>query len=182
MIRKLTLVASLATLFSTALYAADEFDLYAVKLGMSLEEVNSHLQDHCMRKCMSYGSSGPAGIFDITFFLRFHTEYFVNTHRSEVNRSRPYESVTYTFGPDQKVIAMQNEFYGSSTEARKEFDIMARRYKGDLLTFTEQRQALVTAKTDVTTTHTVTLFESELIGKKFQVATWVNQLGQQQSG
>ena len=177
MIRKLALVTSLATLLSTPLFAADEFDLYDVKLGMSLEEVNFHLQDHCMRKCMSYGSSGPAGIFDMTVFLHFQTEYFVNTRRSEVNRRKPYESVTFTFGPDKKVIAIQNEFYGSPTDGRKKFDIMAGLYNGDLLAFTEQRQALVTAKADVTMTHTVTWFEPGLTGKKFQVATWVNPLG-----
>lgn len=176
MIRKFTLVAALATLLPSTVFAVENFVLYDVKLGMSLEEVNQHLQDYCTRNCKSYGSNGPAGIFDMTVFLRYQTEYFDNTHRSEVNRRMPFESVTYTFGPDRKVIAMQSEFYGPAAKGKDKFDKMAGLYKGDLREFTEQRekQALVTAKADMSTTHTVTWFEPGVTGKKFQVASWVN--------
>lgn len=179
MIRALPLLVSLAVLLPTSLFAADEFSLYDVKLGMSVEDVSQKLQDHCPKNCRSYGANGPAGSFEMNVFLRYETEFFNNTGRSEVNRRMPYESVTFTFGPDRKVIAMQMEFYGPAALGQKAFASMAGLYQGKLLSFTEQRpkSALVTAKADMTTTHTVTLWEPDLTGKKFQVATWVNNLG-----
>lgn len=177
MIRKLAFIASLGTLFPTALYAADEFSLYDVKLGMTFDEMNRSILPHCRGNCMGGGSNGPAGMFETTMYLRYHTEYFSNTRRSEVNRHKPYESVTYTFGPDRKVIGMRMESYGYAKDAVQMFDRMAGLYQGELLSFTEQKDALVTAKTDVTTTHTVGLYEPNLRGKKFQVAMWVTSLG-----
>lgn len=174
MIRALPLLMSLAALLPASVFAADEFSLYDVTLGMSVEDVTRNLQDHCPRDCRNYGASGPAGTFSMNVFFRFETEYFSNTRRTEVNRGRPFESVTFTFGPDRKVIAMQSEFYGSAKGAQKAYVDMSALYKGELLSFTEQfpKTPLITATADTSTTHTVTIYDPSLTGKKFQVAMW----------
>jgi hypothetical protein len=174
LIRAIPLLMSLAALLPASVFAGDEFSLTDVTLGMSVEEVNQSIYANCPKNCMNYGFSGPAGTFGMTVFLRFETEYFSNTRRHEVNRHRPFESVTFTFGPDRKVIAMQKEFYGSAKGAQKAYGDMSALYKGEVLSFTEQfpKTPLITTTADSGTTHSFALYDPGLTGKKFQVGTW----------
>ncbi|MFK1438733.1 hypothetical protein ACIUZJ_03070 [Pseudomonas aeruginosa] len=165
-------VAMLAGLCSPAL-GADEFSLRGIRLGMDASEAQLHLEELCANRCRSYTQAGPAGITKLTSYLRYQTVYFSNTGRAEVDTSQPYEQVTLTLHPNRKVIALQGQAYGSPEAAHAFAETMSGLYPGTLQTFTEQKNnVLVTTQADSTTTHSISLYEPFLQGRKFQVTSW----------
>lgn len=168
---KLALIAPAVSLLSLSAFADNEFSLLDVNLGTDLQEVNLLVQENCPN-CMVYNGGGPAGIFEVTAYLRYQTIYFNNTRRTEVDRAKPFESVTFTFGPDKKVFAVQSTVYGSATTVQKFFDRMSGLYAGGLQEFTEQKRTLITTRADHSTNHSFVMYTPYLTGKKFQVSMW----------
>lgn len=156
-----------AALVSPTLLAAEDFSVHDVKLGMPYDEVNLLIQEICPTGCMTYTGSGPAGIHTVTVFLRYQPIYFSNTKRSEVNRDKPYESATYTFGPDHKVIALEAEVKGSLTAGKKLADAALTRYQGPLQAFTETNKVKVSAQASMD--HLSYLYAPNMTGQQFEL-------------
>ncbi len=172
----LAAACSALALFASAA-CADEFSLHGVRLGMPAQEAALLLEEACPGKCMSYRAGGPGGIGEQTVYLRYQTIYFSNTRQVEVDRSKPYESVSYTLGPDRTVIAVLGRVFGSATRADEYFEKMAAAYRGPLQAFTEQKKLLVTAKGDLSTDHLFRFYEPALQGRKFTVSKLADQYG-----
>lgn len=161
-------LALAAALVSPTLLAAPDFTVHDVALGMPYDEVNLLLQETCPRGCMTYTGSGPAGIHSLTVFLRYQTIYFSNTRRTEVNRDKPYESATYTFGPDHRVIALEAEVKGSLTAGKKLADEALARYSGPLQAFTQTNKVAVHAQASLD--HLSYLYAPNMTGKQFELS------------